>query len=473
MTRRPNIVWVTLDSLRYDHTTMSGYQRDTTQNLARIASRRQGSSHSRCFAHSNYTLASVPSILTGTYPGHHGVGMGVNERLPDTVPTVAERMSAAGYDTGCLSEIARVSEATGLDRGFDWFEYTRDRGGRRYLASKLRAGISHLFNNVLRPGGLREDRRGLTNGVGIKYTYQLARRYVDRIADTPFFLYIHNVGPHYPYRPPLSFLDRFTDEIQMSTAEALEFTSEVFEDNDAIERHIAEGCAFSEAEWEAIEAMYDADIAYSDHCVGRLFAAIRSMDTGPTVFVVTSDHGDLFGEHDLIAHRLVLDDALTHVPLVTHGLDEIADIDQDAIIQHADLMTTFVASAGRDTAGMHGVDLRTETRSYAISQRGPHEFAFENLLTYNDAFEIGRFHESGFTSIRDEEFRFERGDQMARLFELPDETTDVSTEYPEIRAEFEDVLEHVLEEIGAPVEAGEDADFTPKMEEQLRDLGYT
>ncbi|MEA5388445.1 sulfatase-like hydrolase/transferase [Haloarculaceae archaeon H-GB11] len=177
MSRPPNIVWITLDSLRYDRTTMSGYRRDTTPNLARLAS--GGRSFSECTAHSNFTLVSAPSILTGTYPSHHGVGMGINDRLPESVPTVAELLSAAGYHTGCISEIARVSDATGLDRGFDTFEFTFNRSGTDHLAEKGRAMGSHLMENVLpNISNFVYDSRGLTNGFGLKYTTEMARSYV-------------------------------------------------------------------------------------------------------------------------------------------------------------------------------------------------------------------------------------------------------------------------------------------------------
>ena len=72
--RRPNIVWITLDSVRADHTSVAGYHRDTTPNLERIAGRPGGTALTNCFAHANWSLPSVASMLTGTYPAYLGTG---------------------------------------------------------------------------------------------------------------------------------------------------------------------------------------------------------------------------------------------------------------------------------------------------------------------------------------------------------------------------------------------------------------
>ena len=119
---RPNVVWITLDSVRADHTNLNGYERETTPFLRELADDDAGTAFRQCFAHSKSTHPSSGAILTGTPPTHNTVGVS-GEKLPESVPSVAERFGEAGYRTACLSRNSYVSEATGLDRGFDRFQW--------------------------------------------------------------------------------------------------------------------------------------------------------------------------------------------------------------------------------------------------------------------------------------------------------------------------------------------------------------
>ena len=73
MARSPNIIWLTLDSVRADHTSMEGYRRDTTPELNRISNESEGEWFPNCIAHANSTRISTASVVTGTYPSDHNV----------------------------------------------------------------------------------------------------------------------------------------------------------------------------------------------------------------------------------------------------------------------------------------------------------------------------------------------------------------------------------------------------------------
>ena len=190
------------------------------------------------------------------------------------------------------------------------------------------------------------------------------------------------------------------------------------------------------------------------------------------MFVVTADHGNLFGERDLIAHKLVLHDGLARVPLVMHGLDAICDVDPGDPIQHADLMTTFVAAAGGDASSLQGIDLRWERREAAIAQLSPNETAFDSFREHDPDFDTDRFHASLSTAVRTEEFKYECSDDRRVLYELPDEETDVSDAHPGTCDRLDAIRASWLDRIGDPVVADRSAEFTDRMEQQLRDLGY-
>lgn len=118
MANRPNIFIIVLDSVRQDHTSLSGHLRDTTPNLKQLADRPEGEAFSQCISHGNCTSKTTATILTGKYPGVHRF-LYEDSRLRRRIRTVAERFKAAGYETSGISSNAFVSEETGFGRGFD------------------------------------------------------------------------------------------------------------------------------------------------------------------------------------------------------------------------------------------------------------------------------------------------------------------------------------------------------------------
>ncbi len=457
----PNVVWVTLDSIRADHTTMGGYHRDTTPNIARIADADAGLTFEHCISSGTGTPFSSASILSGTYPTRHGVKIS-NEYLPDRLETLPELLDRAGYRTACLSRNSYVSPGTGLDRGFDRFSWVS--GSNIHRTVPLRTLVKYFLNLRRHSAGLVRD----TAKYATPYVMNdVAKRWLgDLRAGEPFFFYLHYNEPHRPYYPPLPWLDTYTDDIAMSAEEAAEFAIDVHR---TLDERIAEGLDFTDEEWAAIHAMYDAEIRYTDEMIGRLFGHVQSLDLDRTIFIVTADHGELFGEHGLLSHKVVVDDALTHVPLVTHGFEGL-DGQTDELVQHVDLTTTLAEMVGQGTDQLQGVDLRETTREHAFVQRGPFDFGL--FTDHNPDFDTSRFHHGTVHGIRTKGFRFERSDSMERLYSLPDEETDVREANPEVATELSETLAGWVESHADAVQAESDSQLDDAMRRQLRDLGY-
>ncbi len=285
----------------------------------------------------------------------------------------------------------------------------------------------------------------------------------------PFFLYVHCPNPHLPYTPPQKWIDSFTDDITLSPREALQLSLDTYADRDQMIGSIANGCQFTGDEWAALRAMYDAEIAYADEFVGSLFDRVRELDTGNTIFVVTGDHGDLFGERGLLGHNLVLHDHLTNVPLIIHGLEGVERA-SDSMVQHVDITRTIAEALGVTDKQFSGVDLRNGGLEYAISQRG---FAhFDEYLNANPSFDTSQFHSQPTTALRSDSFKFVRSEDKSALYELPDEDTDTSDEYPVVRDRFNTRLDEALNSMTFRDESGRGAEYTDAMEQQLSDLGY-
>lgn len=457
---RPNIVWITLDSVRADHTSIDGYERETTPELARIG--RDGYAFRNCISHSLSTLPSTGTIMSGYPPSRNTVGVEGNQ-LPDSITTMPERFAEAGYTTACLSRNSYLSSATGLDRGFDRFQWLSS-------STLHQAGVKPLLSYAL---NLRSHSAGFSTDTAKHSSAYLmnevAKTWLDdfRRDSDPFFFYLHYNEPHRPYYPPRKYLDAFTDELSMSGKAAAEFALDVHYN---LEEIVANGCELEPEQWAALKAMYDAEIAYTDEMVGRLFDHIQSLDLGDTIVVVTADHGELFGEYGLLSHSYVLHDAVTRVPLVVHGLQEDLAVDGDDIVQHLDVLRTLLNVAGGDPDDTVGVDLRDETREFAVSQRGPTDF--DELRAHNASFDSSRFHTETLSALRTADFKYQRSAEKSELFELPNEDDDVSSSRPDQQARLSEELAEWLDRYGQPVSGGEKGDFSEAVTRQLRDLGY-
>lgn len=474
MRHQPNILWITLDSVRADHTSMHDYRRDTTPELQRIANHEVGNQFQNAIAHSNKTPTSVPSMLTGMSPSRHQmVGTKRDAMLPDSIQTVPELLSACGYQTIGISENVYAGELKKIDTRFSDFTRTSASGIQDFVSSEL--GISFLkyvFNTRSHGPGLTLDKHAHGNNYSF-FTMDVARRKLRKTSE-PFFCYIHSNEPHHPYIPPISYQSEYIDEVEASVTEAIEFAATMSNER---WRWMAGGLPISDTEWEMLYAMYDATIKYIDDCVGRFFDFVQR-ECGETIVIITSDHGELFGEHGLLDHHSVLDDSLIHVPLITYNLSDVSD-HTDQPTQHADIMQTLLSSVGADTHQLEGYDIRDQQRSVAISQGvrssvdDENEQNYQKILQYNSDIDLSHLPESLATSARTSDFKLVRTTERQRLYKLPDEQNDVKHQFTSVFEDLSTFLDSWTESQGELSNyTTEDRELNDEMKRHLHDMGY-
>jgi arylsulfatase A-like enzyme len=460
-----DIVWITLESVRQDHTSLGGHHRDTTPFLSSLADRTTGAAFERCFSHDVWTRASSASILTGLASSAHRTWTQEN-RLSSDVPTVPEALRDAGYRTACVSPNPQLSDATGLARGFDHFHYL----GKDTLVEE--AGIPTVLRYLTK---LNTHSAGYTTDTGkhsVGYVSNaIAKRHVRETAanDEDLFLYTHLGDSHHPYYPPKPYQDLYADDFEMSVEEALELVMEMSDD---LHGYIARGVPFTEDEWNALRAMYDATIRYVDDTVRSLVEYAEERLDDPIV-VVTADHGELFGEKGMLAHMVVADDAVSHVPLVVSGVDGVES--HDGVVQHADAMTEVLDAVGVDFDVAAGVGLAPEAREFAVTQRSGVRCAskLDTIQERDPAFDAARYHAGDLTSLRTRDYRYQRSESREELFAVPDEMTDVAGDHPDVRETLAGKAESWLGTYGVPTsEREEQAEFDESMTSHLEDLGY-
>lgn len=268
--RLPDIVLITIDTLRADHVGWHGYVRDTTPALDRLA--RESIVFERCLAPMATTLPSHTSLFTATHPLEHGVvSNAMAGEVPERAPGLtvfAEYARAIGYETVGIPSALPLKKRFGLDTGFDVYQGL----GAYERPAKYATGVALKH--------LREER------------------------SKPLFLWVHYFDPHSPYEPPKRFRDVFErDERLEDYVSARRFTA------------VAERPTGKPNELYSGLDGYDGEIRYVDEEIGRLLEHLRQHGWDHTVIVVLADHGEGLNQHGEPGHGLVWEEQL-HVPLL-------------------------------------------------------------------------------------------------------------------------------------------------------------
>jgi arylsulfatase A-like enzyme len=292
----PNILVIVVDTLRADHLSSYGYSRPTSPNLDSIAE--QGVLFEHAFATSSWTKPSHASLVTGRYTYQHGAD--ATEQLDDRYPTIAEVLQLHGYRTGAFSANYWVfNRREGFGRGFVHFE-------------DFYRSISNMATNTLYGRVIEEY--VLHRGFGLRFRIDRRRasdinrsllHWIDRDSATPFFAFLNYYDPHAPYVPPQPYRGMFS---QLEEPGGLINT-------DWDMQHIYVPMTPEQLRGE-IDA-YDGTVAYVDNHIGELMVELQERGLAEnTLVVVTSDHGELFGEHGLFEHTNSLYREVIQVPLI-------------------------------------------------------------------------------------------------------------------------------------------------------------
>jgi arylsulfatase A-like enzyme len=273
--RRPSVptpsdvVIVVVDTLRADHLPIHGYHRETAPRIEGLA--RDAVVYERAISPGTWTVASHASMFTGLWPSFHGA-----ERMPGKettarpmrreVRTIAEILRSAGFHTAAfVGNNAFVARAFGFDRGFEQFQND---------------------DALAFPPKLAEE------------VAQWIERQTDRI-----FLFVNVLDPHEPYAPPAPLDARFPTK-QADLGDSMTVAVDAgLEVEPRMQAHFV--------------SQYDGEILLADQAVGAILKTlVRTGRYDDALVVVTSDHGELLGEHGLAGHGQLPFEPEVHVPLV-------------------------------------------------------------------------------------------------------------------------------------------------------------
>ncbi|SEL40376.1 sulfatase [Haloferax larsenii] len=465
----PSVLWITLDSVRHDYTSLGTPDRETTPNLQAIAARDDAVSFDSCFAHAHWTPSSSASILTGRRVSSHGIGFADTTQvaqLPDNLTTVGERFSRAGYNTACFSTNPYLGPVTGLDRGFDvghWSTSHLD----MLSGAGMRTALKYLLNVRKLGGGFSLSLRDHFDPIHPRYQTEVVKGWIRKLSrDGPFFIYNHINSTHHPYNPPVTVLRRYLAGTDLTAKEAIRTARAITDD---IWGFMAEERPLTEREKTALVAVYEAEIAYHDTLVAELYQYAMSLDT-PVIVVITADHGELFGEQGVVGHNLLLSDGIVHVPLVVSGLPGLESRGDD-IVQHIDVMQTVLESVGADASGFEGANLLKQSPGFAIAERGPRPSNLEAIRTKNSLYG-GEYMTDALAMLRTDTWKLLRNGDDHHLYRLPDEETDLARSYPDVVETLSEILDERVGSSPAVEDAGATAEYDPETLSRLESLGY-
>jgi arylsulfatase A-like enzyme len=329
MGRKPNLLFLGIDSLRPDHMSLYGYPRRTTPHMDKFAA--GGAVFTQAFSPSIPTTPGYSSMFTGmdTF-GTDVVALRHEGGLGKHVATLAELLGAQGYNTTCVGFSGNPAS-----RGFQ--KYLDFEGWGSWAA-----GRSPKAENL--------------NAVTLPEMKRLAGE------KQPFFLFLRHMDPHAPYLPPRPFERMFYggDEFDKDN-HSLDPVMKFKPFCDFFATWFPPGCT----DKEHIIAQYDGAVAYMDACIQNIFAQLRALNLEEdTLVVIDADHGETHYDHECFFDHHGIYDVTLRIPLVFRWPGKVPAARYDDFCAMKDILPTILELMGIPT------QIKFDGRSLAPLFRG-------------------------------------------------------------------------------------------------------
>ncbi len=437
--RSPDVVLITVDTLRADHLGCYGSSVARTPAIDALAA--GGLLFENAVAPLPETRPSHQTLFTSLYPGDHGVLSNASRLAPDKLALPA-LFRVAGYATAGFASCSLFSTAAGTVLGFSDFEA---------------AGQSQIAAHEVVP-------RALDWLAG-------------RDPEQPIFIWLHLFDPHMPLEPP----PPYNRGASPNQTEALPSLS--WEQITAIaERH---GGDLPGEVLDRARELYAGEVEYADHWLGRFFAGLRAVGRDDAVVALAADHGECFENGVFFEHSQCLGEGALAVPLILHAPGRVGPGRVSAAVELLDVAPTLLRLADlpvpQSFAGRGLLARRDATVSDAffqhpvypgweVSQRREWFGALRSVAgepvepLVTDRLQVG---------VRRGHFKYLRRGARESLFDLeedPEERFDLAAERPEVLEELRNAVRRWLRQ--HPIDLGQTDDVDPQLIESLQALGY-
>ncbi len=430
-----DVLLISLDTTRADHMSTYGYGRETSPNLTALANDALNFTQARSPA--QWTVPGHASMFTGMYPSRHGAHYagdwasgpkiyGRKRVLPLAADrtTLAEVLRDRGYATGGFAaNFANLDRGFGMAQGFSHYE---DHPGLLFRP------VPHVVRFVqrFRPAFCKKPFRSAPeiNAAAVEWLGKVP-------AGRPFFVFLNYLEPHHWLAaPPYDLWSRDLPHARELALKGL-FTHKV-------------PAGLSEPERTFVTANYDGQILAMDAALGELIAELKRRGRYEnTLIIVTADHGELLGEHDIVGHGgRMMYEGLLHIPMVVKlpGGDRPRGESADKV-QLVDVLPTVLASVGAPVPdGVQGEPMRKVTHETVAEEHINPEFVAQFGDVYNRALRV--FYDGSYKLIstsRNERFLFD-------LERDPGEGENLASREPERVAQMEARLQTMMSHMDLP-----------------------
>jgi arylsulfatase A-like enzyme len=372
---QPNVLLISIDTLRADHLGSYGDRHGLTPNLDRLA--REGVAFTQAITSSPWTLPAMASLFTGQYPRHHGAGSITNGRtplgrsgLPPKTWTLTQALQGAGYRTHAIVTNPYLALRYGFGEGFDTYEN---------ITVESEAFVSFSRTTALR--ALTWLRPQLAVGDrGDTVSRRAVRWLRNAQAEQPFFLWLHYIDPHAPYsRPGATRHKSMRGDMALQSGDGSRVTGVALTSPDVARLRSGE-IRLGAEEKETVHDLYRAEIRSLDAAVGQVLDALDRVGLGArTLVVLVGDHGEEFWEHGGVEHGRTVYDEVVRVPLLMRWPAHLpAGKEIDALVRITDVTPTILDVLG--LAAPPGRDGETLLPLVHGETSAPRVALIENLL---------------------------------------------------------------------------------------------
>ncbi len=337
---RPNVLLIVLDTVRAESLSLHGYEHPTTPRLDQLAN--ASVVFDRAFSTSPWTLPSHASMFTGLF--HHEFRANWADPLESTPPTLAEVLAKNGYACGgFVANLNYCSWEVGLSRGFAHYEDHPVTAGQVVLSTSWGRALTNW--QALREVWGYHDNLNRKTAARVADEFEAWRSTVE---DRPWFAFLNLYDAHSPYLPPPAF-DPLEPGFERG---AFRYDTNLIETDD--------WSKLTPEQVQAERACYDGTIQSLDQEIALLLDRLREAGVlDHTVVIVTSDHGEQFGEHQLYDHGNSLYTQCVLVPLLVHYPKRLADgVRVEQAVSQRNLAATVLDLVGiEDAGGLQGHSL--------------------------------------------------------------------------------------------------------------------
>lgn len=401
---KPNVLLITIDSLRPDHMGIYGYPLPTTPHIDKIAS--EGILFKNAFTQGGWTSPAMISVFTSMYPNVHTV-----EARPDRFPcaknSLLQKWIEAGYNVPGVEKVVKENNYSNL--GFQ----------------------------------IRKD-----------YAFDLVslKNWIKKNRSKPFFSWYHiNKTPHLPYNPEKPFDTLFLPK-GFSFTPSIRTRLEKIKKNMLISK---DSLTLQYDDIVPIKALYDGEVRMADNVVFEIYTFLAQeglLDN--TILVITADHGEELMDHGFIGHASTslngtLYNEIIHVPLILRYPPEFPKGKRQTVedvVESIDIVPTLMEIA--EVPGYKGVQGRSLLKLLRGKELSWKNYAFSETTTCGFQCKTGKkYSKIRIVSIFSSKWKFitRQEPEMAKfeLYDLekdPGEKLNVVRNHPEIAKMFKDLL---------------------------------